>query len=79
MISVLFFGPVAERVGKSRVEMEFREDMCLQDLRMHLQGLYPEAFELVSLVAVNGSHERDMSFPLVDNSEIVFMSKFSGG
>ena len=79
MITVLFFGPVAERVGASRVEVEFQAGMRLQDLQDQLQPRYPEAFELVSIAAVNGEHVRDRTVVLTDNSEVVFMSKFSGG
>jgi molybdopterin converting factor small subunit len=79
MIRVLFFGPVAERVGASEVQMEFRAGMRLQDLRAQLQILHPVAFEIVCFAAVNGEHVLDMSMPVADSSEIVFMSKFSGG
>jgi len=79
VITVLFFGPVAERVGKSRLEIGYQAGMCLQDLRDQLQTLYPEAFELVSIAAINGNHERNFSVALADGSEVVFMSKFSGG
>ena len=79
MITVLFFGPVAERVGAGRLEVEFQSGMRLQDLQALLQPRYPEAFALVSLAAVNGEQVRDRSLPLADNSEVVFMSKFSGG
>ena len=71
MITVLFFGPVAERIGCSRLEIAFTAGMRLQDLRAQLQALHPEAFELVSLAAVNGALERDMSLALADNSEVV--------
>jgi hypothetical protein len=33
----------------------------------------------VCFAAVNGTHVLDMSLPLTDRSEVVFMSKFSGG
>ena len=79
MIKVLFFGPVAERVGASEVQAEFRAGLRLQDLRTQLQSKYPAAFEIVCLAAVNGAHVLDMSLPLKDGSEVVFMSKFSGG
>lgn len=79
MITVLFFGPVAERVGASRLDLEFQSGMRLQDVQALLQPRYPEAFALVTLAAVDGQHVRDRSLPLVDNCEVVFMSKFSGG
>lgn len=79
MITVLFFGPVAERVGASRVQVPHQFGMSLQDLRAKLQAQYAEAFALVSLAAVDGEHVRDMSMLLADGCEVVFMSKFSGG
>jgi len=79
MIKVLFFGPVAERVGKSEVEVEFCAGLRLQDLRERLQTKYPAAFEIVCFAAVDGVHALDMSLPLADHSEVVFMSKYSGG
>jgi molybdopterin synthase sulfur carrier subunit len=79
MIKVLFFGPVAERVGASEVQVAFKAGMRLQDLRAQLQKLHPAAFEIVCFAAVNGEHALDMSLPLAERSEVVFMSKFSGG
>ena len=79
MINVLFFGPVAERVGATELPVDFRTGMRLQDLRAQLQTRYPAAFEIVCFTAVNGEHARDMSLPLSDNSEVAFMAKFSGG
>lgn len=79
MISVLFFGPVADAVGVRRLDVAARPGMRLQDLREQLQALYPQAFALVSLAAVDGAQVRDMSVVLADGSEVVFMSRFSGG
>jgi molybdopterin converting factor small subunit len=80
MIDVLFFGPVAERAGARQVSLDFREGMCWQDVRDTLRERLPEAFEIVSVVAVNGRRagEQDRA-PLADGAEIVFMSAFSGG
>ena len=79
MITVLFFGPVAERVGKGSLDVAFEFGMNVQSLRELLQAQYPEAFALVSIAAVDGEHVRDFSLALEDGSEVVFMSKFSGG
>ena len=79
VISVLFFGPVAEAVGKGRVEVAYRPGLRLQDLREQLQARYPQAFALVALAAVDGEHQRDFSVILQDHCEVVFMSRFSGG
>jgi molybdopterin synthase sulfur carrier subunit len=53
--------------------------MRLRDLQAQLQQRYPQAFEIVSIAAVNGEQARDGALPLADHSEVVFMSKFSGG
>jgi sulfur-carrier protein len=79
VIKVLFFGPVAERVGAGEVSVEYGAGMRLQDLREQLQAKYPAAFGIVCFAAVNGEHILDMSLPLSEHSEVVFMSKFSGG
>jgi molybdopterin synthase sulfur carrier subunit len=79
LIKVLFFGPVAERMGKAIVTVEFRDGLTLQDLRNELALQFPQVFEIVCFAAVNGEHIRDMSITLTDNSEVAFMAKFSGG
>lgn len=79
MIRVLFFGPVAEQVGANALQIEFCKGMRLHDIYEQMQGLYPAAFEIVCFTAVNGEHTRDVQLPVADNSEVVFMSKFSGG
>ena len=79
MVKVLFFGPVAERVGANTLQVEFRPGLRLHDLHQQLQNSYPAAFEIVCFTAMNGEHVRDMQLPVANNSEVVFMSKFSGG
>ncbi|HLP99334.1 MAG TPA: MoaD/ThiS family protein [Sideroxyarcus sp.] len=79
MIRVLFFGPVAERVGRNAMQVEYRSGMQLQELREQLAAQYPQAFDIVCFVAANGEHVRDLTLPLADGSEVAFMAKFSGG
>ena len=79
MIKALFFGPVAERVGKRVMEVEHQPGMCLQELRDALSLQYPQAFDIVTFVAVDGVQVRDATQPLADYSEVAFMAKFSGG
>ena len=79
MIDVLFFGPVAERIGKHALQVDHRQGMSLQELRDELAAIYPAAFELVCFVAANKAHVRDLSLVLADGSEVAFMAKFSGG
>jgi molybdopterin synthase sulfur carrier subunit len=79
VIRVLFFGPVAERIGVRQLQREFSPETTLQTFHDELAARYPQAFEIVCLAAVNGEHIRDWSIPLADNSEVTFMAKFSGG
>ena len=80
MIRVLFFGPVADRVGSRRIEVPFRTGMRWQDVRDALRPQHEEAFALVSVVAVNGERVGEADdVPLADGAELVFMSRFSGG
>ena len=79
MIHVLFFGPVADRAGISTLSVDPTPGLSIGALRENLAALYPEAFALVSLIAVNGAHARDLEQVVNDGAEVVFMSKFSGG
>lgn len=78
MIAVRFFGTVATRAGRVRLEIAYLDGMSLQNAYEQLQLLYPEALALVSIAAVNGMHFRDMSVPLEDGCEIVFMPRLFG-
>ena len=79
VIKVLFFGPVAERIGNSNLSVEYHSGLSLQNLRDQLAAQYPKAFEIVCFTAVNGEHVRDMSTMLSNSCEVAFMAKFSGG
>ncbi|MCX7192994.1 MAG: MoaD/ThiS family protein [Proteobacteria bacterium] len=79
MINVLFFGPVVERTGTNSLQVAYQSGMTLQHLRDELAAQYPHAFEIVCFSAVNEHHVRDLSMPLLDDSEVTFMAKFSGG
>lgn len=79
MIRVLFFGPVADRVQAREMQMPFVSGMRLQDLVAQLETKYPDAFGIVSFIAINQSQVHDRNTTLGDNDEIAFMAKFSGG
>lgn len=79
MIRVLFFGPVAERIATRETEVYFQHGSCLQDVIAQLSASYPQAFELISFIAVNNVQTRNMKLALKDNDEIALMAKFSGG
>lgn len=73
MIMVRFFDTVAKRAGRDSLEVDCTQGMTLQDLVGQLKLLYPGALLSISAVAVNGMCFRDMSLPLEDGWEIVFM------
>ncbi len=79
MIRVLFFGPVAERVGQREIELAHRPGLRLREVRDDLAARYPQAFEIVAFVAVDGIQARDLDKELADGGELAFMAKFSGG
>lgn len=79
MIRILFFGPVAERVGQNSLTYPFANGLTLQHVHDQLQKRHPDAFSIVCFTALNGEMMRDLSLPLSDGDEVVFMSKFSGG
>ncbi len=79
MIRVLFFGPVAERVKMRETGIEFTPGMTLHHVISHIGAQHPNAFGIVSFIAVNQVQTHDRQMALNDNDEIAFMAKFSGG
>ena len=53
--------------------------MTLHDVIAKLGAQHPNAFGIVSLIAVNQTQVHDKHTVLNDNDEIAFMAKFSGG
>jgi molybdopterin converting factor small subunit len=53
--------------------------MKLQDAVATLSAQYPQAFDIVSFLAVNQTQVNDRQLPLNDGDEIACMAKFSGG
>lgn len=79
MIRVLFFGPVADRVQAREMQVAHAPGMTLQALIEQLEAKHPDAFGIVSFIAVNQAQACDRQMALNDNDEIAFMAKFSGG
>ena len=79
MIRVLFFGPVADRVQMRETQLEFTQSMTLHDVITQLGTRHPDAFSIVSFIAVNQTQVHDRLVALQDNDEIALMAKFSGG
>jgi molybdopterin converting factor small subunit len=80
MIRVLFFGPIAERIGARQIQVNFRTGLRWTDVRDELRTSHPDAIALVAIVAVDGVRvTEENNAPLTDGAEVVFMSAFSGG
>lgn len=79
MIRVLFFGPVADRVKAHEMQLAYIAGMKLHNLIAQLEAKHPDAFGIVSFIAVNQTQVHDKQMALRDNDEIAFMAKFSGG
>ncbi len=79
MIRVLFFGPVADRVQAREMQLAYTAGMKLQDLIAQLEAKHPDAFGIISFIAINQAQVHDKCMALGDNDEIAFMAKFSGG
>ncbi len=79
MIKVLFFGPVAEKIGQREMLLGFTDGMTLHDVTHTIGMRYPGALSIVSFMAVNQQQVRDNHIALHDGDEIALMAKFSGG
>jgi len=79
MIRILFFGPVAEKIEKREMQIDHRPGLSLQEVIAQLKHQHPQAFDIISFIAVNNVQTREMELALQDNDEIAFMAKFSGG
>ena len=79
MIKVLFFGPVADRVGQREMDIEYTQGMTLHDITHKVGMQFPGALSIVSFIAVNQAQVHDKQTALHDGDEIALMAKFSGG
>lgn len=79
MIRVLFFGPVAERIGMREMPFAFESGMTVQTLIGRIQAQHAGALDLVSFIAVNQQQVHDRQQVLHDGDEVALMAKFSGG
>lgn len=79
MIKVLFFGPVADRIGTREMQLEHTQGMVLQDLFQQIARIHPEAIAFISFIAINQQQVRDRQTALSDGDEVALMAKFSGG
>ncbi|WP_052329888.1 molybdopterin converting factor subunit 1 [Thermicanus aegyptius] len=77
---VLFFAGLGEKIGRGVVEVEHREGMSLEDLRLFIAERFPETKEVLfqAMMAVN--HEYALPHQLLHpDDEIAFIPPVSGG
>ena len=79
MIKVLFFGPVADRVGTREMQFEHFPGMTLHDVTHNVGMNSPGALSVVSFIAVNQKQVHDKQMSLNDGDEVALMAKYSGG
>ena len=76
-VKMLFFGPLAERMGEREIEVALLQGSSARDLmdRFRLTPLLDSGLR----VAVNDEIGPDMDAPLADASEVAFLPPVSGG
>jgi molybdopterin converting factor small subunit len=76
-VKMLFFGPLAERMGEREIEVALLQGSSVRDLmdRFRLTSLLDSGLR----VAVNDEIGSDMDAPLADASEVAFLPPVSGG
>jgi len=74
-VTVLFFGSLAESVGKRECNLNVNGQMTLADVVKAVGG---EGFQPL-LVAVNQKQVNDMNLLINNGDEVALMSPFSGG
>ncbi len=75
MIKVLFFGSIADKLGKRDCILSVCEYMTIDDVleAVGCVGVQP------LLVAVNQEQVQDMNYIVQDGDEVALMPPFSGG
>ena len=76
-VKMLFFGPLAEKMGEREIEVALLQGSSVRDLmdRFRLTPLLDSGLR----VAVNDEIGPDMDEPLADASEVAFLPPVSGG
>ncbi|MBK70567.1 MAG: hypothetical protein CMB53_04145 [Euryarchaeota archaeon] len=76
-VSMLFFGPLAERFGQREVTVSLDSGTTTSQLieRFELRGM----LDLGLRVAVDGKMDADLDKPLSDSTEVAFLPPVSGG
>ncbi len=76
-VTMLMFGPLAEKMGSREIEVSLVEGTNLIDLaqRFELEGMLSSGMR----VAIDGTIESDTTRKLHDAAEIAFLPPVSGG
>ena len=76
-VTMLMFGPLAEKMGSREIEVSLVEGANLIDLaqRFELEGMLSSGMR----VAIDGTIESDTTRKLHDAAEIAFLPPVSGG
>tara|TARA_Y100001970_G_scaffold225704_1_gene278813 strand:+ start:18318 stop:18587 length:270 start_codon:yes stop_codon:yes gene_type:complete len=76
-VSMLFFGPLAERFGQREVTVSLDSGTTTSQLveRFDLGDM----LEFGLRIAIDGEMDADMDKPLSDSSEVAFLPPVSGG
>ena len=76
-VRMLFFGPLAERLGEREIEVALKFGTTAEQLidRFELSGYLDSGLR----VAIDGQIGASLDAPLADSSEIAFLPPVSGG
>ena len=76
-VTMLMFGPLAEKMGTREVEVNMPDGTTLIQLaeRFELEGMLDSGMR----VAIDGTLESDTSRELHDSAEVAFLPPVSGG
>jgi len=76
-VKMLFFGPLAEKLGEREIEVALMHGSSARDLieRFHFEPLLATGLR----IAVDGEIGADLDAPLRDASEVAFLPPMSGG
>ncbi len=73
MIKILFFGVIADKVGKQSLDIQAGKSLVEVIKQVGCEDFGP------LLVAVNQEQVHDMNYRLQDGDEVALMPPFSGG
>ncbi len=76
-VRMLFFGPLAERLGEREIEVALEQGTTAEQLIDRFE--ISEYFDSGLRVAIDGQIGAPLDTPLADSSEVAFLPPVSGG